>query len=118
MPGRELSPERTLISGKYTRLEEQIFIHQALALPLLLWVVFLLLEAPDPYPLLLSPGECISLKCLSAFEPQSFLRVSCKCINLSYFSCYLDQPRNLERKLFHPYRSKSLKPSARHTVDA
>ena len=84
MPGRELSLERTLISGKHTLLEEQTFVHQALALPILLWVVFLLLEASDPCPFLLRPGEHLSLKCLSVFEPQSFLRGFCKCINLSY----------------------------------
>ena len=38
-------------------------------------------QLKEDYPFLLSPGERISLKCLSL---KSFLRGSCKCIHLSY----------------------------------
>lgn len=51
----------------------QTFVDQTLALLIFLWTIFLLFEAPDPCPLLLSLGGHLSLKCLTAFESHIFI---------------------------------------------
>ena len=58
-------------------LEQQTFVSQALALLILLWVLFFSFEAPDPHSFLLSSGGHISLNCLTVFEPSRFLWGSC-----------------------------------------